>query len=97
MKKLAAFLKGKLEDRKIANKVKRVELSLQAAELNFQSAKEDNEIKLEELIEKFNDPEEDVNAVITEISETMDAIDEASEGLTKIQRIKDYLLEDIKG
>lgn len=96
MKKLIAYLKDKFEEKKMNNKVKRVELALQAAELNFKSQKDDNEIKLEEILEKFKDPEADVNVIITEISKIMDKVDEAKEGLAKIERIKDYLFAEVE-
>lgn len=96
MKKLVAYLKGKLEEKKVDNKVKRVEIALNSAELNFKSQKDDNEIKLDEIIEKFDDKEADVESLITEISDTMDLVDEAKEGLKKIERIRKFLFEDIK-
>ena len=96
MKKLVAYLQGKLEERKAENKVKRVEIALNSAELNFKSQKDDNEVKLEELMEKFKDPDAKVEDVISEISRTMDNIDDAEEGLKKIERIRAFLLEEIK-
>lgn len=95
MNKLVAYLKGKFEERKAENKVKRVEVSLQAASLNFKTQKDDNEIKLEEILEKFKDTES-VEPIIEEISNIIDRIDEAEEGLKKIQRIKDFLFEEVK-
>lgn len=96
MKKIVAFLTGKLEERKIENKVKRIEIALNSAELNFKSQKDDNEVKLDELIERFNDPDSGVEEVITEISEAIDRVDEAKEGLAKIERIKELLFEEVK-
>ena len=96
MKKLVAYLQGKLEERKVDNKVKRVELALNSAELNFKSQKDDNEVKLEELMDKFNSSEISIENVICEISETMDKIDDAEEGLKKIKRIREFLLEEVK-
>lgn len=96
MKKIVAFLKGKLEERKIENKVKRIEIALNSAELNFKSQKDDNEVKLDELMEKFNDPGFGVEEVIAEISEAIDCLDEAKEGLAKIERIRELLFEEVK-
>ena len=96
MTKLEALLSGKLEERKIKNKAKRVELALNASELNFKSQKDDNEVKLEELMEKFNDPNYSVEKVIEEISDTLDEIEEANEGLSKVKRIKDILFGEVE-
>lgn len=94
MKKLVAILKGKLEDKKVENKVKRVEIALNSAEVNFKSQKDDNEIKMAELLEAFNDPEIGVETTINKISEAMDAIEEAENGLKRIEAIKKYLFSE---
>lgn len=96
MKKLVAYLQGKLEERKAENKVKRVEIALNSAELNFKSQKDDNEVKLEEIMEKFNSPEAEVEKIISEISSTIDRIDDAEEGLKKIERIRVFLLKEVE-
>ena len=96
MKKLVAYLKGKLEERKVDNKVKRVEVALNSAELNFKSQKDDNEIQLEEVLEQFNNPDVSIEEIIRNISDIMDNIDEAKEGLEKIERIKKFLFEESK-
>ena len=95
MKKLAAILKGKLEDKKIENKVKRVEIALNAAEINFKSQKDDNEIALDELIEKFDDKDINVERHIEKISATLDAIEEADKGLERIEKIKALLFSEV--
>ncbi len=94
MKRIIGYLKGKLEERKVDNKIKRVEIVLNSAELNFKSQVDDSEIKLEEVLEKFNDPENSVEDIIHEISEIMDDIDEAKEGLKKVERIRQFLFEE---
>lgn len=96
MKKIVAILKGKFEDKKVENKVKRVELALNSAELNFKSQKDDNEIKMTEIIETLNDSDAEVEEVITQLSEAMDAIEVAKEGLIRVQAIRDYLFEEVK-
>lgn len=94
MKRLIAILKGKLEERKVENKVKRVEIALNSAEINFKSQKDDNEIKMAELLEAFNSPNESVEGVINKLSETMDAVEEAERGLARIKKLKDYLFSE---
>lgn len=92
MKKLEAYLKKKLEDRKVENKVKRVEIALNSAEVNFKSQRDDNEIRLEELMEDFNNPERGVEDVIKDISVAMDNIEMANEGLKRVEAIRKFLL-----
>lgn len=95
MKKLLATLQGKLENRRAENKVKRVEAALDLAALNFKTQKDDNECKLEELIEQFNDSDKDVESVIQEISDTITNIEEAEEGLKKVKKIRAFLFEEV--
>lgn len=95
MKKLLATLQGKLENRRAENKVKRVEAALDLAALNFKTQKDDNECKLEELIERFNDSDKDVESVIQEISDTITNIEEAEEGLKKVKKIREFLFEEV--
>lgn len=94
MKKLIAFLKGKLEDKKVENKVKRVEIALNALEVNFKSQKDDNEIKMAELLEDFNNSEKNVEDVITDLSKAMDTIEEAERGLKRVEALREYLFTE---
>lgn len=94
MNKLVAFLKGKLEDRMVDNKVKRVEIALSSAEINFKSQKDDNEIKMVELLKDFNKSEIKVEETIEKISEAMDVVEEAEKGLERIQAIRKYLFSE---
>lgn len=95
MKKLVAILKGKLEEKKIENKVKRVEIALNSAEVNFKSQKDDSEIKLSETIEEFNDSEKSVEEIINNLSEILDNIEEAEAGLKRVKELREYLFENI--
>lgn len=94
MKKLVAILKGKLEEKKVENKVKRVEIALNSAEVNFKSQKDDNEIKMAELLETFNDSEIGVEESINRLSEAMDNIEEAEKGLKRIEALREYLFSE---
>lgn len=96
MKRLVAFLTSKLEDKKIENKVKRVEIALKSAELNFKSQKDDNEIKMDELLEKFKDSETTVESIIDELSNTIELIEEAERGLKRVSDIKEFLFKEIE-
>lgn len=96
MKKLAAILKGKLEDKKIENKVKRVEIALNSIEINFKSQKDDNEIKLDELLERFNDSDVNTEDNITEISETLDLIEEAKLGIKRVEEMRTLFFSEVE-
>lgn len=95
MKKLVAFLNGKLEKKKVENKVKRVEIALNSAEINFKSQKDDSEIKMSEILESFNDNEANVEKIITELSEALDSIEEAEAGLKRVETLRNYLFEEV--
>lgn len=96
MNRLMALLQGKLEVKRAENKVKRVEAALAVAALNFKTQKDDNECKLTEILNKFNNPDIKVESIIQEISDTMTLIDEANEGIAKVNKIKKFLFEEIK-
>lgn len=89
MTKLEAILKGKFEERKIENKIKRVKLALDSAKLNFKSQKDDNTINLDSALESLKDS--DVNATISKISDILDNIEEANNGLKRIAEIETLL------
>lgn len=95
MKKLIAILKGKLEEKKVENKAKRVEIALNSAELNFKTQKDDNEIKMIEILEDFKDPEIDVEGTLKKLSGAMDAVEEAKEGLKRVEALRSYLFEEV--
>lgn len=90
MEKLRKFLSEKFEERKIENKIKSISLSLDVSEQNFKNQKTDAEIRIESLINKFKE-EEDIKAIIKEISEAMDSVEEAELGIEKINKIRKIL------
>lgn len=96
MKKIEAILKGLIEDQKVKNKVKRIELALQTAELNFKTAKDDNELLIDDILEKLNNPENKVETVISELSEAMNAIEEAELGIKRVDSIKKLLFTEVQ-
>lgn len=96
MKKIEAILKGLIKDQKVKNKVKRIELALQTAELNFKTAKDDNELLIDDILEKLNNPENKVETVISELSEAMNAIEEAELGIKRVDSIKKLLFTEVQ-
>ena len=95
MKKLEALLKGKLEEKRVENKVKRVKIALDSAKLNFQSQKDEAELKLDECLEAFCDKDCNVECAITNISNTLDCLEEANAGLERIDKITKLLFEEV--
>ena len=95
MKKLVALLQGKLEEKRVENKVKRVKIALDSAKLNFQSQKDEAELKLDECLEAFCDKECSVEEVITNLSNTLDSLEEAEAGLKRVEKINNLLFEEV--
>lgn len=96
MKKLVALLQGKLEEKRVENKVKRVKLALDSAKLNFQSQKDEAELKLDECLEAFCEKDCNVEEVITNLSETLDFLDDAEAGLEKVEKISKLLFGEVE-
>lgn len=89
--KLEEILLDKVEKRVIDNKVRSVELGLDVAEQNFKNTKTTQEIKLEEIILSMKD-RNDINKVISELSEIQDTIEEAELGIKKVQALRKLIL-----
>lgn len=94
MKRILAALKGKLEDVKLNNKVKRVEAALNSAEINAESEKIELDGKLTELISDL-DKCSDINDFISELSAIMSKQEENNKLLERINAIRTYLNEEI--
>ena len=96
MKKLEALLQGKLEEKRVENKVKRVKLALDSAKLNFQSQKDEAELKLDECLEAFCEKDCNVECAITNLSNTLDCLEEAEAGLKRVEKINNLLFEEVE-
>ena len=95
MKRLTAYLKGKMTESKVSNSEKRVELAIETAKLNFKSSKEELQLKLENTIEKLGEPK-DVYSTLQELVSIYQDIDDAETGIAILERLEKYLNEDIK-
>lgn len=95
MKKIEAILKGLIDDIKVKNKVRRVELAIQAAELNFNTTKDEGNLLIDSILEKLNDNSNKVEDVISELSSTLDSIEEAEMGLKRIEKIRELIFADV--
>lgn len=94
MKRILAALKGKLEEVKLNNKVKRVEAALNSAEINAESEKIELDGKLTEVISDL-DKCSDINNFISELSAIMSKQEENNKLLERINAIRTYLNEEV--
>lgn len=95
MKRLTAYLTGKVEALKATNREKKVNSSLNAAMINFEEQRDDAIMKIEELTASLATCES-VTDVLQQISEQMDKKEEAERGIKRMEEIEDYFNEDIK-
>lgn len=95
MKRLTAYLTGKVEALKATNREKKVNSALNAAKINFEEQRDDATLKIEELTSSLAECES-VNDVIQKISEQMDIKEEAEKGIKRIESINSYFNEDIE-
>lgn len=95
MKRIEAFLKGKVADLKAENRKRKVYSSLNAAKINFEEQRDDASLKIDELVESLADCTS-VNEVIQEISNQIEAKEEAERGIERIKNIEKYLNEEVE-
>lgn len=91
MKRIIAILKGKLEDVKLDNKVKRVESALNNAKLNAETELLGIEDKMTSCIENLTKTDVNINDVIKELQYCINRKKEINDGLDTIKEISDYL------
>lgn len=91
MKHIIAILKGKLEDVKLGNKVKRIESALNNAKLNAETELLGIEDKMTSCIENLTQTDVNINNVITELQHCINRKKEINDGLDTIKEISDYL------
>lgn len=95
MKRVEAFLKKKVEDVKVAIRLKKIDTALQSAVNNAEDKKVDAELELQRVMESMAE-ESDLTKCIETISEAFDKIEEAELSLKRIEQIKKWLNEDVK-
>ena len=96
MKRIYAILKGKLEDIKLNNKVKRVEAALNAAEINAESELIAADDTMGEAIETLKEEGASVEDVIDKLQEALEQKRAVKEALENIKAIRDYLNEVVE-
>ncbi len=95
MKRISAYIRGKVEEIKAKSREKRVYSALEAAKINFEEQIADAEILRNKLMEEIAECE-DVSAIISKISELFDNIEEAERGLKRIEDIKNLFNEEVE-
>lgn len=95
MKRILAVLKGKLDDARLDNKVKRVMGALNSAKLNAETELLGIEDSLDEAIKELAEGD-NVNSVIMKLKNLFEKKTEIEEGLQTIEKIETYLSTEVK-
>lgn len=96
MKRIFAILKGKLDEIKLNNKVKRVENALAVAVTNAESDKIAQDDKLSACISKLTEDNADVNAILNEMIECIREKHAIDETLKLADELKEWLQQEVE-
>ncbi|WP_294630507.1 hypothetical protein [uncultured Bacteroides sp.] len=94
MKRITAYLKGKVEEIKCSAREKRVNSALEAARINFEEQISDADIKIDELMKKLGTTD-NVQSIIQCISECMDDKAYANHRIKRLEEIKAFMNEEV--
>lgn len=95
MKRLEAFLKKKLEGIRVTNRRTRVESVLNVAKINAEEKESEAKLKLDDLGVELAETD-NVQAIISQMSEQFNLIEEAKMELERIDKIKKFLYEEVE-
>jgi hypothetical protein len=95
MKRLTAYLSGKVEAIRVKNREKKVDSALNAATINFEEQRDNATLKIGDLTASLADCESVTN-VIQEISEQIDIKEEAERGIERVNKIREYFNEEVE-
>lgn len=95
MKRITAYLKGKIEEIKCASREKRVNSALEAAKINFEEQIADSDTKIDKLMSELGTTD-DVQSIIQQLSEYMDDKEEAERGIKRLEEIKAFMNEEVQ-
>lgn len=96
MKRIFAILKGKLDEIKLNNKVKRVENALAVAMTNAESDKIAQDDKLSDCISKLTEDNADVNAILNDMIECIREKHSIDETLKLADELKEWLQQEVE-
>lgn len=94
MKRIIAILKGKLEDVKLDNKVKRIESALNNVKLNAETELLGIEDEMQSVIESLTNTDVNINSVIGKLQSCINRKKEINDGLNTIKEISEYLNDE---
>ena len=95
MKRITAYLQGKIEHIKCASREKRVYSAIDAANINFEEQIADADTKIDNLLEEISTTD-NVQSIIQQISDCMDDKEEAQRGIKRLEQIKKFLDEEVE-
>lgn len=95
MKRITAYLKGKVEGIKCITREKRVNSALEAAKINFEEQIADADTKIDKLMNELGTTD-DVQSIIQDISICMDDKENAQCGLKRIEEIRAFMNDDVE-
>lgn len=95
MKRITAYLQGKVGQIKAANKEKRIFAAINMARLNKEAEVAEAEGGIENCIGRLAE-QDDIACSIQRLSDLMEAKEEAERGIERLGRIKAMLEEDVK-
>lgn len=95
MKRITAYLKGKMEDIKCMSREKRANSALEVARLNFEEQIADADVKIDKLMGEIGESD-NIQSIIQEISYCMDDKEEAERGIKRLEEIKAFMDEEIQ-
>lgn len=95
MKRITAYLKGKIEHIKCASREKRVYSAIDAANINFEEQIADADTKIDNLLEEISTTD-NVQSIIQQISDCMDDKEEAQRGIKRMEQVKKFLDEEVE-
>jgi hypothetical protein len=95
MKRITAYLKGKIEVIKCASREKRVNSALEAAKINFEEQIADADTKIDKFMSELGTTD-DVQSIIQNLSDCMDDKEEAERGIKRLEEIKSFMNEEVE-
>ena len=95
MKRITAYLQGKVGQIKAANKEKRIFAAINMARLNKEDEIAEAEAGIENCLSRLAE-QDDIACSIQRLSDLMEAKEEAERGMERLDRIKAMLEEDVK-
>ena len=95
-KRIYAVLRGKFEEVKIQNRMKRIDTAISVAKVNAESALIGVDDNMLSIMKRFTEDEVNVNEVLSALVDSFKKKDAIKKELDYLDAVKKYLNEDIK-